>query len=641
MMDIQQSSQAAQAFVAGLDRTWKLAVISPMDEEFPEVWERIDVICGFINRLLVLAGLLVLAYYDSRKKGPAARSYPLDELINRLLRDGSRRTVMDAAVGLSALQWSMECDAVPLVQRGALTSQHIMRLHVFTRGRQEAHHLDYQRFAMEAAKVPFNDLVDRLLGAVRFMQGLTPVPGRRGQARLTTPTTSDSTRLETFRLDPFFWDTPYEGEDILLPLRQLDPSKDQYVYRSLVTPSLEERRSRPPDFGGRPPAESAQHLITALLSNSFRPLSELARHAASYLPRHSESPLLTADSKDVAGSKKTFLASPLMGTWHLITKHGPIGLLEQDRGLTTDLLKHFLDDEAIEIVMEATTRRARGDTQRFNRFLALEAARHLELEVHETVHESTVDSLLRRCDKNLDGSEPLDVLVNNWNQEIERLLRFLIAFYSALPDLLRNPETRVRNRSLASGKPPVALQALWTRFKNNVVGDAGIRDALWRCIGREEVVDAEWIKEGGRLLGAFSGIRNPKVHYDANRKHPAAAVGAAPKDRELLHIVKQFLCLVKRDADPQRPLHPYVLQFKTATFTRGGLTTLKYISDFAGHESSDVVVYTARPVTMAKAYYCLPRLGQSTFRPTESILIDPFLVPAEYFESNSGNTGGA
>jgi hypothetical protein len=70
-------------------------------------------------------------------------------------------------------------------------------------------------------------------------------------------------------------------------------------------------------------------------------------------------------------------------------------------------------------------------------------------------------------------------------------------------------------------------------------------------------------------------------------------------------------------------------------FTSGGLTTLQYSSRLGGGSANaDVIVYTARPIEVARAYYCLPRTGQSALSTGvhKSVFVDPLLVDADVID---------
>ena len=72
------------------------------------------------------------------------------------------------------------------------------------------------------------------------------------------------------------------------------------------------------------------------------------------------------------------------------------------------------------------------------------------------------------------------------------------------------------------------------------------------------------------------------------------------------------------------------MHFRAAQYTSEGHATIRYTSDVGG--KPDVVVYSARPIQLARAYYCLPRLHQSVLSAKEAILVDPLLVPADSIE---------
>ena len=643
-MQMTETTKTVKDFFFALDPLWQSAILDPDEAEYPAIWDRIDTVCDVINRQIVIAGLVVLAWYNTRpKKLPnETRTGLLDGLTRDLLDHPSRHRVVSSGTGLSVLQWAMECDNVPLVAKGSLRNAEIMKLHRFTGGTQDPHHADYQQFVMEASRLlSFHDMVAAFLSAISFLRRVKPIPGRPAFA-VWHPESGQDTGRE-FKLGPFFTYGLESDRIHLLPFWRAEP--ENYVYRSLVCPTLQDTRPRPPERGG---PEQAHRWITALLSTSFRALSELTRIAEEYLRTHKGclKDLLGEDR----GRYKAFDNASVMGTWQLITELGPIVFLERSGELAEHVFReqHRGDDNA---ALEAIYDRAEREGISRRRLLAVETAKLLELEIHESVSGAGLEGLLKLCKNHQNtAAEKCDDDLRSlsheykdlWTQELERLLRKLILFYSSVPflsddghlDPPREAKHEMRALLRTSSGSDGSLNALWNKLRS-VFANPGNVSALQRFTGRVEVVPAQRLAEVEKYFSAFVDCRNAMSHAQRRKTERISDPGAQQLKQStiMLQSVDAFLRQLQPNDDLERPIYPYVLQFRAATYTSGGLTTMKYSSDLGGSESR-VVVYTARPIMLARAYYCLPRLGDSMLpgHGREGILVNPLILPADQIE---------
>jgi hypothetical protein len=556
---------------------------------------------------------------------------------------------MTGAQALTTLEWALESDVIPFVRRESLKARHVMFLNVIARERYDPHHRDYHRFVGETLRAPVPELVGQVIRAIAFLERVEP--DTSGSAYATYSSGKSKHEPVRFPLGPFFVNLR-QGE--MLPFWRFDPREQTYVYQSLWS-NQEYRRPKP----ARSEMAKGQRMVTALLSSSFRPLAELARIASWYLHKHPPSlrNILSSDSPKVTLSTDEFAKDPLMSTWRLITELGPIGLLERDDALAEEVFRqvHAEDDDQSIRDMERTVA---GNPIRFKRLLALEAARMLGLDVHSLDDSGQLEILWPKIGGDLEELQGTDDAVLEkyaleriiwWANTIETELRFLTVFYASLPFRRDGGSNRMTRDDLQEIFAPTpgstvehfGLNALWNRFRRHALEDNVVCAALRELTGRGAPDDGLNQSERGEvesLIGTIARVRSKYAHSidGASLKERRSATVIREETKEYFEAVKRFLEILRGQQTPVRPIYPYLLTFKTAVYTSGGLTTLQYSSHMGGGAGGHgVVVYTSRHIDLARAYYCLPRVGQSELatatkkRDRKSMLVDPLLIDAD------------
>jgi len=643
---VSSAASEIRSFLSRLDPVWQRVVVDPEQFDSDESWEIPDTVPEVCNNLLVVSALVLLAYYEhvTRRMKREPRSPYLDRQLSHLLSDASDPMRMTGAQALTTLEWALESDVIPLVNRESLKTRHVMFLNVIARERYDPHHRDYHRFVSESLRAPVPELVRQIIRAIAFLEEIEPQIS--GSAYATYASGKGRQRaLVRFPLGPFFVN-PRQGE--MLPFWKFDPREQKYVYQSLWS-NQEYRRPKP----ARAEMAKGQRMVTALLSSSFRPLAELARIASWHLHKHGPSlrNVLSSDSPKVTLSAEEFSKDPLMSTWRLITELGPIGLLERDDALAEEVFRqvHAEDDDQAIREMEL---KAGKNPPRFKRLLALEAARLLGLDVHSLDDSGQLEVLWPRIGSDLEELQGTDDAAIDkyacervvwWANTVESELRFLTVFYASLPfrrDGEANRMTREDVKEIFDDPTP-GIHALWNRFKRHVLENNGVCAALREVTGRsapDDGLDEDEREKLKGLIDKIARLRNKIVHAPENsssKERPDVEV-IRGETKEYLEAVMNLVEMLRGQRAPVRPIYPYLLTFKTAVYTSGGLTTLQYSSHLgAAAGGHGVVVYTSRHIDLARAYYCLPRIGQSELatddkkRDRRSVLVDPLLIDAD------------
>lgn len=642
------SSAASEirSFLSRLAPVWQRIVVDPEQLDSDESWAIPDMVPEVCNNLLVVSALVLLAYYEhvTRRMKREPRSPYLDLQVNQLLSDASDPLRMTGAQALTTLGFALESDVIPFVNRESFRARTEMFLNVIARERYDTHHRDYHHFVAQTLRAPIAELVGQVIQAISFL--VEVMPDIRGSAYATyTRGNSRQREEERFPLGPFFVNLR-QGE--LLPFWRFDPREQKYVYQSLWS-NQEYRRPK----AARAEMTKGQHMVTALLSSSFRPLAVLARIASLHLKKHTSSldNILMPDSPKITLSTEEFAKDALMGTWRLITELGPIGLLERDGALAEEVFRQVQADDSDQAIKEMRAK-AGGNLRRVPRLLALEAARMLGLDVHSLDDSGQLDILWPKIGTDLeelqatDDNELQKYVTDRsvwWANMVESELRFLTVFYASLPYRRESAANRMTRDDLREvfDDPTPGIHGLWNRFERHALKNNVVCLALRELTGRSRPDDGlddgerETLK---RLIDDIAGFRNSIVHTakpSALRERGTLEL-IRKESKDYLETVMHLIEILRGQRNPVRPIYPYLLTFKTAVYTSGGLTTLQYSSHLGGAGGGHgVVVYTARHIDLARAYYCLPRLGQSALatdnkkHDRKSVLVDPLLIDAD------------